>query len=145
LPVPILVQNDHLQIWQLLTALLAFLELKHSHLHIVSILNIKAEKTQQHFNASLFVTIWVAVIGSFLTIDARMGRVMKRGVLQNTGPCLQAHYSSLGPARGLECEGVFEYRRKTHSALIRHIIFVFNSTRLVSPTIQTLFHLTSRI
>jgi hypothetical protein len=26
-----------------------------------------------------------------------MGRVMKRGVLQNTGPCLQAHYSSLGP------------------------------------------------
>jgi hypothetical protein len=101
LPVPILVENEHLQIWQLLTALLAFLELKHSHLHIVSILNIKAEKTPQHFNASLFVTIWVAVIGSFLTIDARMGRVMKRGVLQNTGPCLQAHYSSLGPARGL--------------------------------------------
>jgi hypothetical protein len=101
LPVPILVENEHLQIWQLLTALLAFLELKHSHLDIVSILNIKAEKTPQHFNASLFVTIWVAVIGSFLTIDARMGRVMKRGVLQNTGPCLQAHYSSLGPARGL--------------------------------------------
>jgi hypothetical protein len=49
----------------------------------------------------LFVNIWVAVIGSFLTIDARMGRVMKRGVLQNTGSCLQAHYSSLGPARGL--------------------------------------------
>jgi hypothetical protein len=37
----------------------------------------------------------------FLTIDARMGRVMKTGVLQNTGSCLQAHYSSLGPARGL--------------------------------------------
>jgi hypothetical protein len=34
LPVPILVENEHLQIWQLLTALLAFLELKHSHLHI---------------------------------------------------------------------------------------------------------------
>jgi hypothetical protein len=68
------------------------------HLHIVSVL---AEKTPQHYNASLFVNIWVAVIGSFLTIDARMGRVMKRGVLQNTGPCLQAHYSSLGPARGL--------------------------------------------
>jgi hypothetical protein len=101
LPVPILVENEHLQIWQLLTALLAFLELKHSHLHIVSTLNIKAEKTPQHFNASLFVTIWVAVIGSFLTIDARMGRVMKMGVLQNTGPCLQAHYSSLGSARGL--------------------------------------------
>jgi hypothetical protein len=83
-----------LKIWQLLTALLGFLELKHSHLHIVSILNIKAEKTPQHFNC-------VAVIGSFLTIDARMGRVMKRRVLQNTGPCLQAHYSSLGPARGL--------------------------------------------
>ena len=49
----------------------------------------------------LFVNIWVAVIGSFLTIDARMGRVMKRGVLQNTGSCLQAHYSSLGPARRL--------------------------------------------
>jgi hypothetical protein len=64
-------------------------------------LNIKAVKTPQHFNASLFVTIWVAAIGSFLTIDARMGRVMKRGVLQNTGPCLQAHYSFLGPARGL--------------------------------------------
>ena len=98
MPVPILVENEHLQIWQLLTALLAFVELKHSHLHIVSILNIKAEKTPQHFNASLFVTIWVAVIGSFSTIDARMGRVMKRGV---AGPCLQAHYSSLGPARGL--------------------------------------------
>jgi hypothetical protein len=99
LPVPILVENEHLQIWQLLTALLAFFELKHSH---ISILNIKAEKTPQHFNASLFVTIWVAVIGSFLTIDARMGRVMKRGVLQNTGPCLQAHYSFPGPARGLD-------------------------------------------
>jgi hypothetical protein len=49
LPVPILVENEHLQIWQLLTALLAFLELKHSHLYIVSILNIKAEKTPQHF------------------------------------------------------------------------------------------------
>jgi hypothetical protein len=49
----------------------------------------------------LFVNIWVAVIRSFLTIYARMGRVMKRGVLQNTRPCLQAHYSSLGPARGL--------------------------------------------
>ena len=33
-----------------------------------------------------------AVIGSFLTIDARMGRVMKSGVLQNTGRWLQAHY-----------------------------------------------------
>jgi hypothetical protein len=41
LPVPILVENENLQIWQLLTALIAFLELKHSrrHLHIVSILN----------------------------------------------------------------------------------------------------------
>ena len=76
LPVPILVENEHLQIWQLLTALLGFLDLKHSHLHMVSILNIKAEKTPQHFNASLFVTIWVAVIGSFLTIDARMRRVI---------------------------------------------------------------------
>jgi hypothetical protein len=53
-------------------------------------------------NASFFLTIWVAVIGSFLTIDARMGRVMKRGVLQNTWSSLQAHYSSIGgPARGL--------------------------------------------
>jgi hypothetical protein len=52
LSVPILVENEHLQIWQLLTALLAFVELKHSHLHIVSILNIKAEKTPQHLNAS---------------------------------------------------------------------------------------------
>jgi hypothetical protein len=59
LPVPILVENEHLQIWQLLTALLAFLELKHSHLHIVSILNIKAEKTPQHFNASLFVNYYL--------------------------------------------------------------------------------------
>jgi hypothetical protein len=66
---------------QLLTALLGFLELKHSHLHIVSIVNIKAEKTPEHFNC-------VAVIGSFLTIDARMGRVMKRGVLQNTWPSM---------------------------------------------------------
>jgi hypothetical protein len=59
-----------LQIWQLLTALLAFLELKRSYLHIVSILNKHAERIPQHFNASLFVNIWVAVIGSFLTIDA---------------------------------------------------------------------------
>jgi hypothetical protein len=58
LPVPILVENEHLQIWQLLTVLLAFLELKHSHLHIVSILNIKAEKTPQHFSASLFVSCY---------------------------------------------------------------------------------------
>jgi hypothetical protein len=48
LPVPILVENEHLQIWQLLTALLAFFELKRSHVHIVSVL---AEKTPQHFNA----------------------------------------------------------------------------------------------
>ena len=68
-------------------------------IYIVSVL---AEKTPQQFNASLFVNIWVAVIGSFLTVDARMGHVMKRGVLQNTGSCLQAHYSSLGPARGLD-------------------------------------------
>jgi hypothetical protein len=39
LPVPILVENEHLQIWQLLTALLAFFELKRIHLHIVSVLN----------------------------------------------------------------------------------------------------------
>jgi hypothetical protein len=31
LPVPILVENKHLQIWQLLTALLAVLKLKRSH------------------------------------------------------------------------------------------------------------------
>jgi hypothetical protein len=37
--VPILVEKEHLQIWQLLTALLAFLELKRSHLHIVYVLN----------------------------------------------------------------------------------------------------------
>ena len=49
-----------------------------------------AEKTPQHFNASLF-TVSVAVIGSFLTIDAQIGRVLKRGVLQNTWPSLQAH------------------------------------------------------
>jgi hypothetical protein len=61
LPVPILVENEHLQIWQLLNALLAFFEfIKRSHLHIVLyILNIKKEKTPQHFNASLFVNIWV--------------------------------------------------------------------------------------
>jgi hypothetical protein len=43
LPVPILVENEHLQIWQLPTALLALLDLKHSHLHIVSILDIKSD------------------------------------------------------------------------------------------------------
>jgi hypothetical protein len=52
------------------------------------------------------ILMWVRLLQfgllslTFLTIDARMGRVMKRGVLQNTGPCSQAHYSSLGPARG---------------------------------------------
>jgi hypothetical protein len=104
LPVPILVENEHLQIWQLLTAfgclLLGVKTQPFTHCFYFEYYS-KTEKTPQHFNASLFVTIWVAVIGSFLTIDARMGRVMKRGVLQNTGPCLQAHYSSLGPARGL--------------------------------------------
>jgi hypothetical protein len=60
----------------------------------------QAEKTPQHFNASLFVNIWVLSLVLFLTIDARMGRVMKRGVIQNTGPCVQAYYSSLGPAAG---------------------------------------------
>ena len=51
--------------------LLAFLELKQSHLHIVSILNI-GEKTLQYFHASLFVTIcfchWF-----FLTIGIKRG------------------------------------------------------------------------
>jgi hypothetical protein len=39
LPVPILVENEHLQIWQLLTALLTFWVSKRSHLHIVYVLN----------------------------------------------------------------------------------------------------------
>jgi hypothetical protein len=52
LPVPILVENEHLQIWQLLTVLLAFLE--------------------------LFVTIWVAVIGSFLTIASILKCLIKQ-------------------------------------------------------------------
>jgi hypothetical protein len=99
LPVPILVENEHLQIWQLLTALLAFLELKHSHLHIVSILN------EQRKPRNILMRVCLLLFGllslTFLTIDARMGRAMKRGVLQNTGPCLQAHYSFFGPARGL--------------------------------------------
>jgi hypothetical protein len=71
LPVPILVENEHLQIWQLLTALLAFLELKRSHLHIVSILNKHAEKTPQHFNVSLFVNIWVAACHWFFFDNCR--------------------------------------------------------------------------
>ena len=75
MPVSILVENEHLQIWQLLTALFPFLELKRSHFNRHCFYS--AEKTPQHFNASLFVTIWVAVIGSFLTIYARMGRVDK--------------------------------------------------------------------
>ena len=33
----------------------------------------------------------VAVIGPFLTIDVQIGRVLKRGILQNTWPSLQAH------------------------------------------------------
>jgi hypothetical protein len=57
-----------------------------------------ADKTPQHFNASLF-TIWVAVVSSFLTIDARMGRIMKMGVLQNTRPSSLVHYSVLACTR----------------------------------------------
>ena len=34
-----------------------------------------------------------AAIGSFLTIDAQIRRVLKRGVSQSTWPSLQAHYS----------------------------------------------------
>ena len=75
LPVSILVENEHLQIWQLLTALFPFLELKRSHFNRHCFYS--AEKTPQHFNTSLFVTIWVAVIDSFLTIYARMGRADK--------------------------------------------------------------------
>jgi hypothetical protein len=104
LPVPILVENEHLQIWQLLTALLAFFGVKKQpfthcfcselrcHLHIVSVMQ---RKPRNILNASLFVNIWVAVIGSFLIIDARMGRVMKRGVLQNTESRLHAHSTIL--------------------------------------------------
>jgi hypothetical protein len=37
-----------------------------------------------------------------------MGRVIKRGVLQNIRSSLQAHYSSLcGPARGLNVKNNF--------------------------------------
>ena len=39
MPVLILVENEHLRIWQLLTVSLAFFELIRSHLHIVSIVN----------------------------------------------------------------------------------------------------------
>jgi hypothetical protein len=70
-------------------------------LHIVSVLNKQRKPRNILMRVCLLIIIWIAVIGSFLTIDARMGRVMKRGILQNTGSCLQAHYSSLGPARGL--------------------------------------------
>jgi hypothetical protein len=64
LPVPILVENEHLQIWQLLTASLVFFLVKtqpFTHCFYFE----WAEKTPQHFNASLFVTIWVAVIDFF--------------------------------------------------------------------------------
>ena len=82
-----------------LTGLLAFSELTQPFTHCFY--SEYAEKSPQHFNATLF-TSWFAVIGSFLTIDARIGRVMKRDVLQNTWSSLPAHYSSLGgPTRGL--------------------------------------------
>jgi hypothetical protein len=87
-----------LQIWQLFEAgwFACFFGVKRSSLHIVPILNTQRKPR----NILLLFTIWVAVIGSFLTIDARMGRVMKKGVLQSSS--LQAHYYSLcGPARGL--------------------------------------------
>jgi hypothetical protein len=59
-------------------------------------------------NILMRVCLLFAVIDSFLTIDARMGRVMKRGVLQNTRSSLQAHYSSLGgPACGLHKHGQY--------------------------------------
>jgi hypothetical protein len=61
-------------------ALLAFLELKRSHLHIVSVLN--KQRIKPHnilMQVCLLVNIWVAVIGSFLTIDARMEACYEKG------------------------------------------------------------------
>jgi hypothetical protein len=88
LPVPILVENEHLQIWQLLTALLAFLELKRSHLHIVSILN----KQRKPRNILMRVC---------LLIYARMGRVMKKGRFTKYRVLLAGPLFFPGPARGL--------------------------------------------
>ena len=56
-PVPILVENEHLQIWQLLTALLAFLELKRSHLHIVYVLN--KQRKPRNILMRVCFNIWV--------------------------------------------------------------------------------------
>ena len=99
MPVPILVENEHLQIWQLLAALLAFLELKRSHLHIVYVLN------KQRKPRNILMRVCLLIFGCchwFFFDNLRAnGACYERGVLQNTGSCLQAHYSSLGPARGL--------------------------------------------
>jgi hypothetical protein len=92
LPVPVLVENEHLQIWQLLTALLAFLELKHSHLHIVTILN-KQRKPRN---------ILMRVCLCYEKACYEKGRFTKYRAL-----LLQAHYSSLGPARGLVFVDIF--------------------------------------
>jgi hypothetical protein len=46
---------------------------------------------------SLFVNTWVPVIASFLTTDARMGRIVKRGLACRPGPLFFS-----GPAHGLE-------------------------------------------
>jgi hypothetical protein len=100
LPVPILVENEHLQIWRLLTALLAFLELKRSLLHIVYVLN--KQRKPRNILMQVCLKYLGDVIGSFLAIDARMGCVLKRGVLQKNqallaGPlffpwaCMQAN------------------------------------------------------
>jgi hypothetical protein len=102
LPVPILVENEHLQIWQLLTALLAFLELKRCHLRIVYVLN------KQRKPRNILMRVCLLIFGCchwvFLTIDARMGRfgvLLKGAFYKIPGLACRPTISSPGPARGL--------------------------------------------
>jgi hypothetical protein len=98
-PVPILAANEHLQIWQLLTALLAFLELKRNHLHIVSILN-KHRKPRNILMRVCLLLFRLLSLVLFWQLTREWGVLWKGGVLQNTGSCLQALFFP-GPARGL--------------------------------------------
>jgi hypothetical protein len=67
-----------------------------SHLHIVSILNKQRKPHNILMRVCLLIFGLLSLVLFWQLTRELMGRVMKGGVLRNTGSCLQAHYSSLG-------------------------------------------------
>ena len=100
-PVPNLIEDEHLQIWQLFEAgwFACFFPVKRSHLHIVPILNTQRKSRNILMRVCLLFGLLSLVL--FWQLTREWGMLWK-GAFYKHPVNLQAHYSSLGgPTREL--------------------------------------------